>query len=896
MELLNQLTIRTLKKNKRRTLATIIGIMLSTLLISLVIGIGTSVLKSLEIEAIATNGNYHVYFSNVKKEDADFLTKNRETKSYFYFSEVGIAKTNFAAEMKIPYLQVMGFSENMKENYPIRVIEGRLPENDSEIAFSAEYETLLEESYHIGDTVTLELGTRVDLEGKPLSYNDSIWEQKYNEETGQYDTIYKDYEKEEKLINVQKKTYTLVGFVLIDEERPHHYAEQNNPYMKAYTVMDTPGDYTDFYLLYRHPSNYEKTMQSMEESLSNYGECKESICSSFNINENLLDTIGVKVGPNMALVLYTLVFIILAIVVAASVITIRSSFSISASERYREFGMLSSVGATSKQIFKTVLLEGFFLGLIAIPIGLILGILSVFGLVQIMNHIFADFMARPFFHYYLPWYAILFMFLAIALTIFLSAFMPARYASKLSAIDAIRGNSTSSFKKRNLKVPKIISKIFGMSGEIAYKNLKRSKRKYRTTIVSIVVSVTVFIAMFYSIHTFYRVATLYMQGIEYNIQLNFNGDSEQPKEKFGAELSSVIEMLDTNKEINRYAITQSVTVAVSDNTLWNKDFREFYIGQDYMNSEIKIYVEIMAVGEHEFDYFVNQIGGKRVDYEKGAILIDDVHFYREKKDYLLPSLNVKEGDELSVEHSIYFENGESEVVPFSIPILKGTSQRPLSIPDRPLEGYPAAYLIVSDSYYQEILQKMNFSSEPDQFDLTIYIDAKDVNSVMQALEEKERELDASYMWYENLDKNLKISQATKLAVSIFLYGFIGMVALIGITNVFNTITTNLILRSREFAMLEAIGMTKKEFQNMIRLESLFYGVKSLTIGIVLGLLLSRFLYTTIVEGFIIPYQIPWNAILLCVIFVFLIIYTTMTYSLNKIKKQNIMETIRSENI
>ena len=104
------------------------------------------------------------------------------------------------------------------------------------------------------------------------------------------------------------------------------------------------------------------------------------------------------------------------------------------------------------------------------------------------------------------------------------------------------------------------------------------------------------------------------------------------------------------------------------------------------------------------------------------------------------------------------------------------------------------------------------------------------------------------------------------------------------------------LRRQEFAMLKSVGMTTKEFNRMIRLESLFMGFKSLIIGIPIGILISYVIYHFLAKDEGIPYNLPIAAILLSIITVFILISIIMKYSLNKINKQNTIETIRNENI
>lgn len=880
MKLLNELTIRNLKRNKKRTMVTIIGIFLSTFLVALVAGMGSSLLKSLEINGIEERGNYHIYISNVKKEEFSLLAKNREVDGYFYFSEVGVSPLSEEAKKEAasskPYLQIVGFSENTKENFPIQLVEGRLPVRDGELLLTVEYANLLEDSIKVGDTLTLDVGIRTDLEGNRLSRNDSL--KIYNSETRE-ETI-KDYEKLEKITDSGTKTYKVVGIAELQEMILGW--ESNIPYYEAYTVISSPQDYSDMYLHLKHPRNYENILNRLASSLSSYVPCTENNwCSGTNYNDMVLTYMLGSLEGNMAIALLGFLIIILAIVIAVSVVTIRNSFSISTSERYRQFGMLSSVGATRKQLFTSILLEGIFLGIIAIPPGLLLGAGSVYGMVRFLNSTLADFMARPFFHFYLPLWAFLLMIASIFLVVFLSTLTPAFLASKMTVLDAINSSTSGSFKKKKLKVPKPLKRIFGIGGEIAYKNMQRSKKRYKTTVLSIIVSVCTFISMFYAIHVFYTVETLYLKGVTYDIYAqHWLGDSNESEKQ--DELYGLKDYLEQEELVDRMSISSMFRLEILESNIWNDTF------QESKNREI-LPVLVMKLGEQEYRNFLKQIGEREENLE-GAILIDDVTFSygKPKKTYILNSLKIKEGDVIKVAAYDYDSEFEEDQEVAKIKIRKRTSIHPLAIPLGPLDN-ETAYLIVSDAYFDELREKLDTINDSSYAD--IYIQSKEPEALIEKLEARFPD-----MYFENYSKQARLAKTVKFVVSCLLYGFIGIIALIGVTSIFNTITTNMILRSREFAMLEAVGMTKKEFHHMIQLESIFIGVKSLVIGIFLGLGLSYILHQRIVEGLDFPYQIPWIAIILSILFVTLLITVIMNYSIRKIRKQNIIETIREENI
>ena len=176
---------------------------------------------------------------------------------------------------------------------------------------------------------------------------------------------------------------------------------------------------------------------------------------------------------------------------------------------------------------------------------------------------------------------------------------------------------------------------------------------------------------------------------------------------------------------------------------------------------------------------------------------------------------------------------------------------------------------------------------------SFFIDAKNADE----LEETITELDGGQTFeVYNVEKMANMYNAMTLVISIFAYGFIIVISLIGVTNIFNTITTNMRLRSKEFAMLKSIGMTKREFNRMIRLESLFYGVKSLIIGIPLGLLAGIGIFKAFSMNLATDFVVPYTAILISIVFVFAVVWLIMRFSISKVQKQNIIETIRNDNI
>ena len=225
-----------------------------------------------------------------------------------------------------------------------------------------------------------------------------------------------------------------------------------------------------------------------------------------------------------------------------------------------------------------------------------------------------------------------------------------------------------------------------------------------------------------------------------------------------------------------------------------------------------------------------------------------------------------------------FENGNT----YQIKIATRTDIRPMGLESNYSSN---GYLIISDS----LMNKLDYDYEG------LYINSNNTNKLESDINDYLKNTDYEYYLY-NVEKDVNAQKSMLLLIAIFLYGFIIVISLIGITNIFNTITTNMNLRSKEFAMLKSIGMTKREFNRLIRLESIFYGTKSLLIGIPLGILGSYAIYKGFQVGNDLGFMFPIQSIIISIIVVFLIIFVIMYVSVKKIDKQNIIETIRNDNI
>ena len=261
---------------------------------------------------------------------------------------------------------------------------------------------------------------------------------------------------------------------------------------------------------------------------------------SITVNESLLQYMGIFKSNRMGDFITIMATIVIVIILVTSIFVIYNSFNISLTERTRELGMFSSIGATSTQIRKSIFFEGFLLGIISIPLGIIVGILAIWIVLLFVNGIINSGSTPLIDNFNLKltvsYSAIGIAILISVIMIVISLLRPSYRAGKITPIDAIRESSDVKIKnkKKNKKEKKyrITKKLFGIEGVIARKNFKRSKKKYRTTIFSIFLSVVLFISMNSFVENTFKVSSLEYDNQEYNISVYKYGENQEREDYF----------------------------------------------------------------------------------------------------------------------------------------------------------------------------------------------------------------------------------------------------------------------------------------------------------------------------------------------------------------------------
>ena len=873
MNLLNKLTIKNLKLNKKRTVVTIIGIMLSVALITAVASMYASGIKSLIDYETKLKGNFHTVFYNVPVSDMDKFENNRNIETLNITKGIGYAKVDSKNEDK-PYAYIKGFTKESLNNLSIRLVSGRLPENDNEIVIPTHLKTNGRLNLKVNDTITLEVGKRIDSTGYELDQNNPYQK---SDSDGSGESLIETKTKTYKIVGIIERpatnieNYTAPGYTFItymDNNKISGnvdvYARFTKDGTKSWyeTIANILGvDPVLFKKVYNQESGYsDKDIEKLSEQMEN--------AYLIDVNKYLIDLETNPISSSSISGLGIVVSIVIGIIVFTSVFCIKNSFDISITEKIKQYGMLRSVGATKKQIKRNVFYEATILGLIGIPLGVLLGYLASYILIIISNYYLSDMIQAGFkLEFAFSIIAVLIAIILGIVTIYFSAFRSAKRASKVSPIDSIRNSANIKINPKKIKSPKIIKSIFGMGGEISFKNLKRNKKKYRTTVISIVVSVFVFIALSGFMGLAFQEVENEIKVSDFNISLSANITNENSYNKF----------IETVKLDN-----------IEDYTLLRSS-ELFFIGTHYSNEYLDLlnikqreqdeeYITVFAIGEEQYKKYIKSLGLNYDDIKDKAILLDKEYVVRyddnnKKVTKYIDIYDFQKGD--IVDSTITSTNKK-----VNIEIGVVTEKMPFGLKNR-----TARYIIVSDEMFDNIAESKG---------LDIYYKSSNANKLQDDIDNYLK--GEEYYSINNKDENVKQMSNLFTLVGIFLYGFIIVISLIGITNIFNTITTNMELRKQEFAMLKSVGMTTKEFNRMIRLESLFMGVKSLFFGIPIGIALSYIIYHFLSEESGIPYKLPIVAIIISIAVVFILISLIMKYSMSKINKQNTIETIRNENI
>ena len=922
MNIMNRLAWRSLWKNRTRTLVTIVGIILSAAMFAAVTTLGVSLRQYLVDITIYNTGDYFIRFDNATAEEVETIQAREE------ISRLGIAKTlgyiNVGTEEKNQSYILTALDENAFEMRTILVKKGRLPEAPGEIAVPEHclwYLQAMGMADELGETVSLDVVPRYE------------------------DEYYYDHMPEFPISDIPNFTesYVIVGILDSDSSRMSDWRMEP---MNFITVDDGT-----------HSFHWARLFAKTADPMDAYALQDASLATVCSVNTNLLNYYGASRYTNINDLIYTACAILMAIILACSVSLIYNAFSISLTERARDFGLLSSVGATKKQLRRSVYFEALCLSIIGVPLGILCGYFGIAVTLYLTGDLITGLLAGSLqsgvvFRAVPSLPAFCCAGVVAVVTVLISAWLPLKKAMKLDPISSIRQNGDYQIPKKLLS-GSITRKFFGVPGLMSAKYYSVSRKKYRTTVISLTLSVIIYLT------------SVGFTGIFTELAGDTTGTSN-----YDFSISTTPE---------RYEEIQNLNFVEESAMIWHETYEGILTSGSYAAEHLEIMEKLAATGLYispglspnlyflEDAHFRTYLQEQGIDPEpyfqgdipravclrsKGTLYIDHgngtydrvtmsapvfeslpavIDVYSSQLSSRLIELIFSFGGGMSFEYTDWeghliqtFDISDGQV-PKEYPVNSDGTISFIRIPRTTEDGS-----IVEDFHFfsmdtmtvgEYLLTEENLPVLPDievldqVDDLPFGVDGySHCNSLVLILPEswlfencmdnlkvKTSDYHAMIAWlrsnleeyeYQDLLESQIQYRNMMTMIHVFSYGFIILISLICVCNVFNTISTNIALRRRDFGMLRSVGMQERQLRRMLGLECARYGVRSLLWGLPIGVGAGYGIYRLLDLGSGFPYRFPWLPVSAAVAAVFVIVFITMFYAVSKLRKDNPIEAIR----
>ncbi len=922
MRIFRKIVLKNLKENKTRTIVTIIGIILSLAMFTAVTTSVSSGQHYLLTTAIMREGSWHGCMDVTGEERRTLLNHYFTIDQVAYLEHIGYARLEDCTNPDKPYLYIAGMSENAADLLPIHVTEGRLPENDTELLIPEHLSYNGGVTLSLGDTLTLDVGSRlsVDAEGTPMVLDQQIsylYTEEERKARDDYDGSTIDPETVEQLTDTRQQTYTVAGFY----ERPA-FENYSAPGYTALTFRSAlanaesdPSAVYDAYILFDNPREAEDWL------LANAPRW-------FTTNSDVLRQLGGG-ESNYQAVLFSLAAILIFIIIFGSVALIYNAFSISVTERTKQFGLLSSIGATRRQLIHSVLFEAFFLCMIGIPLGILAGIAGIGITFHFLGASVSSFINGntswnvPLTLHVAPMALVVAAGIGLA-TVLISAFFPILRTTRMSPIEAIRMTADIHIRAKKVRGSRLTLKLFGLPGLLAGKNFKRNRRKYRATVISLFVSLVLFIsASSFSSYLMIAAENVLSEtaaDISYYYHMS---NWEELKESHG--------LLDQFHALD--SITQAAATICSNTYLYvepehiSGEYLEYYgAGPLEDDGTLRLYANLYFIDDDTFADYLKQQNLPPEDFmdpaRPRALVADFIrvyddtiekyktcHVFAESASDIpleLEQVVIPEGIEAEYFNRDYDENNtiryefydarQEDYVFFSpeectlrLPADIGgfLTDAPFFLGDH---SFSAPLLIYPESCRTAILPETmpHFHHIDSNFVFTASDHTKAMDDLSRILKENQMTTSSLYDFVAEKAQN----RSLVITITVFSYGFIILISLIAAANVFNTISTNILLRRRDFAMLRSTGMDQRGFRRMMCYECLLYGLKGMLLGLPVSLFVNWRIYCAVGKGWETGFYLPWPSYLIAIFSVFAVVGSTMIYSMRKVKQENIVDELK----
>lgn len=877
MNVFRKITLQALRKNRTRTVVTVIGILLSAAMFTGVIVSVSSLVKYMRECAIYTSGNWHGSFPDVPAGKMEQLETETAVDSASLAQNIGYAKLDTLSETK-PYLFLLGIDPVFRQRMPIHLTCGQMPEKSDELLLPEHLRYQGGVEYALGDTLTLDLGDRI-LDGTRLGPNVP-------------------YVPEGEALRIREtRRYTVVGFY----ERPD-FEDFESPGYTALTLWDgsRPAQSIAAYFLMKNASDTYDFLQA-----------GESVYGSGVPNLSLLRYEGVSKYDTFYVVLYGLTAILFLLILFGSVFLIYNAFSISVSERIRQFGLLASIGATKRQIRRMVFIEAGYVSLMGIPLGILSGIAGIGVTFRMIRDQFYAFygVKEVTLRVSVSPISLLIAALAAYITVLISAWIPSRRAVRVSPMEAIRRSGEDRTLPRQVKTSPLSYRLFGLEGMLASKQFKRNRRRYRATVLSLFASVVLFISASSYCSYLTKMVTGIYEDCDYDIIYDWSGLSQEREDPLT--LANGAEILGNTPGVTAYSFAR----VMSTEAELTRDIMPEETADKLLDPEASaktVDTILYGMDTETFDRYLAKQGLDSAryhdpDHPLGIVKARCQSFNTETQRFEQMLLLSPETEALT----IGVVDAEKWNAFCNSPEAKVATEREWSAK---WQECSQAYLLEIGAFAEELPFGLNerssynirvvypmdvfFSVIPDS-DFRgadqIYLKTADPVKGMAALEKTAEENGLSKDLFYNLYALHESDRNAVTIVRVFAYGFIILISLISVANVFNTISTSILLRRREYAMLKSVGMTENSVSRMMMLECVLYGVKSLIYGIPVSFLITYVIFRNVRAGYEMAFYLPWGAVGIAVCSVFIVVFSTMLYAQNKVRQDSLVETLKNEN-
>ena len=854
MNIFNKVTLQSLKKSRTRTIVTIIGVVLSAAMITAVATFAVSLQNYLINSSAVKYGSWHVEFLDVDSAFLQERSHDKGVRDTATIENIGYAALNDGKNPDKPYLFVTGFNEKAFKDLPIKMISGRLPQNSGEVLIPVHLSANGGVNYAVGDTLSLAVGDRVNGSGKLTQHTP------YNPEDGS-----------EAVVPKAEKIYTVVGIC----ERPS-FEEAAAPGYTLITASD-PADQADSFNVFVTLDNPREVQSYAKDKAGGYNTI---------LNDYVLRFMGLSDDTLFNTLLYSVGSILVLLIMLGSVFLIYNAFNISLNERTRQFGILASVGATSKQLRNSVLFEGLCIGVVGIPIGLAVGIGSITLVISVIAGNFRNILLTD-----VPLTLTISVPALIAsavismITILISAYIPARKAAKRPVLESIRQTNEVKIDSKAVKTSDFAQRVYGLEGMLALKNFKRNKKRYRSIVLSLTLSVVLFVSANAFGESLKQAAKQSVVDSDYDICFTTQNMDESQLFRLYDKLKAVEGVYESSYQA---VSTYSCTARASD---FSERYREA-LGLASPDETVALPMDIQFVEDSVYLDFIKDLGLSAEEYTGQNAKMTAV-------------AKAKGDSEQSGKRSLY-NMGDNTSMDFTVVpgAVDGTAQDQgktvsLTFVDTiPVDGIPRQSAQVKSATFMIVAPyqlKSNFEPGSDAVTGLTFRSDNAAQSVAEMKTVIQSEgITANYSLY-NANEIFEQNRNIVFVVDVFTYVFVFMISLIATANVFNTISTNIKLRRREFAMLRSVGMSDRDFSKMMNFECAFFGMKTLLFGVPIAVLLSWLIYRGMdAGGAKIGFIFPWASLIISVIGVFFLVFITMLYATRSIKKENIIDALRDD--